>query len=589
MKNNDLYIVGGNCSKLLDDINKEANIIFLDKVHQNFTNHYPLIKIFNKKQDFLRNKWLELQGQVFKKIEPLINKDKDFDYILSNLFFEASPYKSSSIFIFFKIQLIIDYLKKKKIKKIFLLNIEIEIEIFFKNNSKNLSIEVQKISNQKKKLSIKKLIKSYNLINIIQSLISELKIKNKKIYPHKNESKKVIFSYFPGYTFEKKFMSKYLSEVSSLIKDDYAWLFFYVGNKKMMNQQNEMIRNGLNSFGFLESYFSLIDLKKILLKFLKIKKKLNSIDYKNLFIFEGINYLDIFKSEWIHSINFGLLKIIIFEKKFSNFLSINSKIKEIIYLMEYQDWELMLNKVAQKHCVKTKGIIHIVVRPNLMNYYHSKLIHQYLYKPSFVGVNSDFSKSLLLKNGFNEEQILKIEAQRFNYLADVQKNAAQKIQPKNSILIITSINFKETKELLEVFAISNIKFEKVYIKEHPHLKVSPIIKNLNTNFPTYELVKGSVIDAFSYSEIIYIANGSSVLLESVLCKKITVSLISLSTLPMPAIDKASNLHFVYDSHSLSDKLNKFKTKSDEYQFSDDKFDYLYLDKKLNLWKDFIKK
>ena len=239
--------------------------------------------------------------------------------------------------------------------------------------------------------------------------------------------------------------------------------------------------------------------------------------------------------------------------------------------------------------MKTKGIIHIVVRPNLMNYYHSKLIHQYLYKPSFVGVNSDFSKSLLLKNGFNEDQILKIEAQRFNYLADAQKNAAQKIQPKNSILIITSINFKETKELLEVFAISNIKFEKVYIKEHPHLKVNPIIKNLNTNFPTYELVKGSVIDAFNYSKIIYIANGSSVLLESVLCKKITVSLISLSTLPMPAIDKASNLHFVYDSHSLSDKLNKLKTKSDEYQFSDDKFDYLYLDKKLNLWNDFIKK
>ena len=95
MKNNDLYIVGGNCSKLLDDINKEANIIFLDKVHQNFTNHYPLIKIFNEKQDFLRNEWLELQSQVFKKIEPQINKDKDFDYILSNLFFEASPYKSS--------------------------------------------------------------------------------------------------------------------------------------------------------------------------------------------------------------------------------------------------------------------------------------------------------------------------------------------------------------------------------------------------------------------------------------------------------------------------------------------------------------
>ena len=58
---------------------------------------------------------------------------------------------------------------------------------------------------------------------------------------------------------------------------------------------------------------------------------------------------------------------------------------------------------------------------------------------------------------------------------------------------------------------------------------------------------------------------------------------------MPAVHEASNLHFVYDSHSLSDILKKLKTKSDEYQISDDKFDYLYLDKKLNLWNDFIKK
>ena len=94
MKNNHLYIVGGDHSKLLDNIDKDANIIFLDKTDQSFSNHYPLIKIFNEKQNFLRNEWLELQSQVFEKIEPLIKKDEDFNYVLTNLFFEASPYKS---------------------------------------------------------------------------------------------------------------------------------------------------------------------------------------------------------------------------------------------------------------------------------------------------------------------------------------------------------------------------------------------------------------------------------------------------------------------------------------------------------------
>jgi len=119
VKNNHLYIVGGDDSKLLDNIDKDVNIIFLDKTDQSFSNHYPLIKIFNEKQNFLRNEWLELQSQVFEKIEPLIKKDEDFNYVLTNLFFEASPYKSNSIFIFFKVKLIIDYLKKKKLRKFF--------------------------------------------------------------------------------------------------------------------------------------------------------------------------------------------------------------------------------------------------------------------------------------------------------------------------------------------------------------------------------------------------------------------------------------------------------------------------------------
>ena len=74
-----------------------------------------------------------------------------------------------------------------------------------------------------------------------------------------------------------------------------------------------------------------------------------------------------------------------------------------------------------------------------MNYYHSNLIHRYFHTPSFVGANSDFSKSLLLKNGFNKDQVLEIEAYRFNYLADDKsKIILNNSQIKKTILIITS-------------------------------------------------------------------------------------------------------------------------------------------------------
>ena len=77
----------------------------------------------------------------------------------------------------------------------------------------------------------------------------------------------------------------------------------------------------------------------------------------------------------------------------------------------------------------------------------------------------------------------------------------------------------ETIELLEVFASSSLKFDKIYIKEHHLLPVNSIIKSLNKTFPPYEVIKCTASEAFNYSDIVYIANGSSVLLESVVKKK----------------------------------------------------------------------
>ena len=280
----------------------------------------------------------------------------------------------------------------------------------------------------------------------------------------------------------------------------------------------------------------------------------------------------------------------IFEKKISNFFLENPHINEAIYLLEFQPWEQIFNKVAKKNNIKTKGVIHSVVRPNVMNYYHSKIIHPYLCPPSFIGVNSDFSKSLMLQNGFKADQVIKIEAQRFNYiLKNKNKFISSKSKLRKSILIITSIIHSETKQLLEFFASANIEFEKVYIKEHHLFKVEPIIKSFIKNFPSYEIITGNMSEAFECSDIVYTANGSSVLLESVVSKKQTISVISLSSLPIPAIDKASNLHFVYDVQSLSKILKRLTIETFDLTSDNGNIDYLYLDNKLSLWQDFLNK
>jgi len=142
--------------------------------------------------------------------------------------------------------------------------------------------------------------------------------------------------------------------------------------------------------------------------------------------------------------------------------------------------------------------------------------------------------------------------------------------------------------LLEIFSLANVKFEKVFIKEHHLLPVEPIIKSLK-KFPSFEILSNTASESFEYSDIVYIANGSSVLLESVLKKKSTVSLISLAALPIPAVEKASNLYFVYDAISLSKILHKLSFNHNNDDVINNKNDYLYFDKNLKFWREFLDK
>ena len=89
--------------------------------------------------------------------------------------------------------------------------------------------------------------------------------------------------------------------------------------------------------------------------------------------------------------------------------------------------------------------------------------------------------------------------------------------------------------------------------------------------------------------MVYVANGSSVLLESVVKKKQTVSLISLSSLPIPAIEnnKVKNLYFASNAADLSNIFNTLIAKPNNEIILGGKEKQLYLDDDLKLWKNFL--
>ena len=89
--------------------------------------------------------------------------------MLSNLFFEASNYKTNTVYQFYKLHLIINHIKEENIKNIFLINVPQEIQKFFDHNSKILSINLNIISIQKKNFKKKNIIINSIFFNYLKN------------------------------------------------------------------------------------------------------------------------------------------------------------------------------------------------------------------------------------------------------------------------------------------------------------------------------------------------------------------------------------------------------------------------------------
>ncbi len=318
MKINQLYIIGGENFKSIDKLDKNSKVVFLDKVQNGFNNEFMLLKNFLESQNFLRKKWIKFQEEVFKKIKSKIDYDEDFQYVLSNIFFEASPNKTDTVYLFFKLYLIIDYIKKENIKHLFLINVTKEIKTFFELNLTSDSFLVKTVNLRKDNLFDKnffnKIEKNNLFFSLFITLINEYKKKRQNISPKKSQSSKVVVSYFypGGYSFNDRFKSKFFEDVSGLLNNNYHWLFQYVGKISKINKENKLLKNNFTTFSFLDAYFNTKDFLNVVTKYFKIRKKLQSIKVDKLFIFEEINYSCLFKNDWLTSITILLVKLLIF-------------------------------------------------------------------------------------------------------------------------------------------------------------------------------------------------------------------------------------------------------------------------------------
>ena len=109
-----LYICFGKFKSGQINVDNNSDVIFFDQQPDTVKENLSLSYIFLNKEDHFRKKLLEFQNKVFLRIKSNKRVNCRFEYILSNLFFESSPYKTNTTFIFFKLLMVIDIIKSKK-------------------------------------------------------------------------------------------------------------------------------------------------------------------------------------------------------------------------------------------------------------------------------------------------------------------------------------------------------------------------------------------------------------------------------------------------------------------------------------------
>ena len=153
MNDDIIYIIGKTDLKFPTEISKNSRVVFLEKELEGYVNQFSLIEKFQKNQSYLREKWLKFQGHVFSKLKPYIDNDEDYRYLMSNIFFEASPNKTDTVYLFFKLYILIDYIKEENIKNVYLINVNELITNFFNSNIKSFPFQIKQINIKESKTS----------------------------------------------------------------------------------------------------------------------------------------------------------------------------------------------------------------------------------------------------------------------------------------------------------------------------------------------------------------------------------------------------------------------------------------------------
>jgi surface carbohydrate biosynthesis protein (TIGR04326 family) len=436
--------------------------------------------------DILSDKGLYYKKKLFKIINRYFNSTwkksqlnkvflDNFDYHNLSGFAQVTGFEEKNFYLeLCKCLVAIDCIKslqkQKKINKI-IISINSEFNIFLKSyfHLKGFNVHI------KKNYSINFFNETYfkQIFFLIKNLFlgifcKRLKFKKKlliiDIFTHLN-LKQIIN--------KKKFNNGFwnsLNEIFYKKKSMLNHLHLYYPSTKFNNlYKANKILNSIKekNHSFIENYVSINDLFKLLYNYFFLAWKYfffkKTLLISNSSCFYSLN--KIIKNYNLDSfVGKTSIKNLIFKTCIKNLIDDLNPNTKIFYIMENQNWEIILNFLARKKNIQTNGYLHNDVRFWYFSYeYFLNLDIKYI--PNSTLTHSTKTKNWLIKNLKNKTNIVNVEAVKFEKIKTFDLKNYYSTKSRNILVYLDIDNNSNIKTLNFLKDIK--KKINIYVKPHP--------------------------------------------------------------------------------------------------------------------------
>ena len=449
---------------------------------------FSLLDIVENNAEFCKTEYISLISQLgdavvnHKKVIDHLKIEKDFSFWWTTLIAEKSNYsKSTEINNAIKIIAFKNWFKNKNYSKIIIYSNDLKLvkamSIFC--NDINLKLDVKKKTKVNYKiLTDKKLYKYFpkifqSLVWLLWEIISIWPLKGIGVKKWNSSKSKITFlssmiNLDKSSIQKGEFKSNYWPILPDLLKDNNLnsnWLHMYDNTNDLpnANKARDLInkfnnsKNGIETHATIYSFVSFFVVCRVILNLFRlffIKFKIQRIvSLKSGMIWP---FIDSDFDESLTGINAtrNLFYMFLFKKALANL----TNQEKGFYLQENQGWEYTFIHSWKKseHKSSLFAIPHTPIKFWDLKGISDKKIYSQASKlllplPDYIGVNSDISKNMHLKNGVPPERLVSTEALRYLHLNHSSNCTLKNLKiSKYKVLLLGDIIKTNTLEQMKI-------------------------------------------------------------------------------------------------------------------------------------------